>query len=332
MPDPAPPVSATSATSASRPLTNAQILRRLFGLAWQYRHDCLAVLAHQAALLALGLAGLGVVGLAVDVIRSALDPSAAPPPWPLGLRLPVQFGPMPTVLILAALVLAMAGLRSVVNFRYSVAVGRLLQADVVPRLRGEVFDKLQRLDFRFFDSNASGSIINRVTGDVQSLRSFIDGVLIQSVILMLSLAVYLVYMVGKHLPLTAGLPGLDAAAVAGHDAVLALGAAGLRREPPAGRQPGAGAVRGRAGHPGGARLRRRAARTGAVPVAQPAAARPAAPHLPAGQPVLARGQPGGAAEHRGAAVLRRLDRARRRAVAGRPDRVRWTACSSSRAR
>ncbi len=96
----------------------------------------------------------------------------------------------------------MAGLRSVVNFRYSVAVGRLLQADVVPRLRGEVFDKLQRLDFRFFDSNASGSIINRVTGDVQSLRSFIDGVLIQSVILMLSLAVYLVYMVGKHLPLT----------------------------------------------------------------------------------------------------------------------------------
>jgi ATP-binding cassette subfamily B protein len=200
MPDPAPAAPPSSAPQP--PLTNARILRRLFGLAWQYRHDCLAVLAHQAGLLALGLAGLGVVGLAVDVIRSALDRSAAPPPWPLGWHPPAALGPMATVLVLAALVLAMAGMRSVINFRYSVAVGRLLQADVVPRLRGEVFDKLQRLDFRFFDSNASGSIINRVTGDVQSLRSFIDGVLIQSVILMLSLGVYLVYMVGKHLPLT----------------------------------------------------------------------------------------------------------------------------------
>ena len=90
MPDPAP---SRTTDPPARPLSNAQILRRLFGLAWQYRHDCLAVLAHQAALLALGLAGLGVVGLAVDVIRSALDPSAAPPPWPLGLRPPAQVGP-----------------------------------------------------------------------------------------------------------------------------------------------------------------------------------------------------------------------------------------------
>ena len=196
-----------------------------------------------------------------------------------------------------------------------------------PDCAREVFDKLQRLDFRFFDATPPGSIINRVTGDVQSLRSFIDGVLIQSVILMLSLAVYLVYMLGKHVAADAGLPGLHAAAVAGHGAVLPLGAAGLRREPPPGRQPGAGAVRGGAGDPGGARLRRRAARAGPVPGAQPAAARPAAAHLLAGQPVFARGQPGGAAEHRGAAVLRRLDRARRGPVAGRSDRVRRAAAA-----
>jgi len=56
--------------------------------------------------------------------------------------------------------------------------------------------------FRFFDANASGSLINRVTGDVQLLRSFVDGVLIQSVIMLLSLTVYLAYMLTKHVGLT----------------------------------------------------------------------------------------------------------------------------------
>jgi ATP-binding cassette subfamily B protein len=66
-----------------------------------------------------------------------------------------------------------------------------------------VFDKLQRLSFRFFDENASGSIFNRVTGDVQSVRSFVDGVLLQGAIMLLSLAAYLVYMLRTHAPLTA---------------------------------------------------------------------------------------------------------------------------------
>jgi ATP-binding cassette, subfamily B, bacterial len=198
----APPPTSPSASVPPPALGNAAILRRLFRLAWQYRRDCLSVLGLQAALLALGLAGLGAVGLAVDALRHAVDPAAPAARWPPGLRPPDGWGPLAVVLALAASVLAMAGLRSLLNYRYSVAVARLLQVELVPRLRAEVFDKLQRLDFRFFDANASGSIINRVTGDVQSLRSFIDGVLIQSVILMLSLGVYMVYMLGKHVPLT----------------------------------------------------------------------------------------------------------------------------------
>ena len=189
-------------TSRPAAATNSQILQRLFRFAWQYRRDCLAVLSYQGVLLALGLAGLGAVGLAVDTIRRALDPTALATRWPFGWQPPPGVGPLGLTVGLAVLVLIMAGLRALLNFRYSIAVGRLLQLDIVPRLRSEVFDKLQRLDFRFFDGNASGSIINRVTGDVQSLRSFIDGVLIQSVILLLSLAVYLIYMLGKHVPLT----------------------------------------------------------------------------------------------------------------------------------
>jgi ATP-binding cassette, subfamily B, bacterial len=78
-----------------------------------------------------------------------------------------------------------------------------MQMKLVPELRTRVFDKLQRLSFRFFDQNASGSIFNRVTGDVQSVRSFVDGVLLQGAIMVLSLAVYLAYMLRTHAVLTA---------------------------------------------------------------------------------------------------------------------------------
>jgi ATP-binding cassette subfamily B protein len=61
-------------------------------------------------------------------------------------------------------------------------------------LRARVYDKLQRLSFQFFDSNTTGSIMNRVTSDVQAVRSFIDGVMIQVVLLLLSLVCYLAYM------------------------------------------------------------------------------------------------------------------------------------------
>ena len=51
-----------------------------------------------------------------------------------------------------------------------------------------------RLSFRFFDANSTGSIITRVTGDVQSVRMFVDQVLMQSVIMVISLTVYVAYM------------------------------------------------------------------------------------------------------------------------------------------
>jgi ATP-binding cassette, subfamily B, bacterial len=188
--------------AAAKNLSNAAVLERLFRVAWEHWRDCVAVLFYQGLLLGLGLAGLGATGIAVDTIRHGLDAQVPAPDWPLGVHPPATWGPLATVLLLSALVFLMAGARSLLNYRYSVAVGRLLQLDLVPRLRAQVFDKLQRLDFRFFDANASGSIINRVTGDVQSLRSFIDGVLIQSVILFLSLGVYVAYMLGKNVPLT----------------------------------------------------------------------------------------------------------------------------------
>jgi len=182
-------------------LTHAQLLRRLLALSWRYWRKCLAVFGYQVVLLALGVLGLALSGLAIDIIRHALEPGTAAPRWPLGFTPPAWTTPG-LLCLLGGLVLAAAAARALLNYAYSVAAGDLLQMKLVPELRTSVFNKLQRLSFRFFDQNASGSIFNRVTGDVQSVRSFVDGVLLQGAIMVLSLGVYLTYMLRTHAVLT----------------------------------------------------------------------------------------------------------------------------------
>jgi ATP-binding cassette subfamily B protein len=115
---------------------------------------------------------------------------------------PAEWTPMQVIAVIAGAVLLMAALRAVLNYFYAVSVARLVQQNIVVHLRARVYDKLQRLSFRFFDANATGSIINRVTSDTQATRMFIDGVLLQGIMMLLSLTVYAVYMVSIHPTLT----------------------------------------------------------------------------------------------------------------------------------
>lgn len=196
---PAAPASPAPAAS------NWRLAGRLFGLAWEYRAQCLAVLGIQLVLLALGVAGLGLTGVGIDYIRHVVQ-GAPVPRLPLGLALP-EGEPLRVLGFVGGLILAFAGLRAYLNYRYMLEVNRLTQQDIVPQLRVRVYDKLQRLSFRFFDENSTGSIINRVTGDVQSVRMFLDQVFIQSVIMLVSLSLYLVYMASLS-------PGLTLACLA----------------------------------------------------------------------------------------------------------------------
>lgn len=197
------PVTSPTALHPARSPSDQEMIRRLLALSWGYRRQCVTVVALQVVLLALGLAGLAMTGLAIDVLRHAVSPDSADVRWPLGLAPhAAAWRAGEVVLVLGSAILAMAALRAWLNYVYATSVGRLVQLELVPAMRARVYDKLQRLSFRFFDESASGSLINRVTGDVQSLRSFVDGVLIQSVIMVLSLGVYLVYMASQHAALT----------------------------------------------------------------------------------------------------------------------------------
>ena len=149
----------------------------------------------------MGIGGLSFTGLGIDYIRHKMDRT------PMGanalhVALPMTWAPLQVLGLLAGLILALALGRALLNYVLALSVNRLVQQRLVVDLRGEVYDKLQRLSFRFFDANSTGSIITRVTGDVQSVRMFVDQVLIQSVIMAVSLTVYLIYMASLSPTLT----------------------------------------------------------------------------------------------------------------------------------
>lgn len=192
---------ATSATTrldstppGPRELSNLQLLGRMLGLGWRYRWGCLWLLTLQGLLLATGLGGLGLTGIGIDAVLFHAGAAKLPAAYPLGWRPPPDWPPMAEVGLVAGMILLLSLVRGFLNYVYAVASGKLVHERIVVDLRAEVYDKLQRLSFRFFDGNATGSIMNRVTSDVQAVRAFIDGVIIQLVLLLLSLACYLAYM------------------------------------------------------------------------------------------------------------------------------------------
>jgi ATP-binding cassette subfamily B protein len=181
--------------------STAAIIGRLIKLTWRYRTGALIIVVLQMGLLAFALTGLGLVGLGIDVIGQGVGASDKTPSWPFGFEPPQAWTDMTSVLIIAGAVLVLAVMRFLLE-RASVIFKALLVRDIVVDLRNAVYDKLQRLSFRFFDRNESGSIINRVTGDVQAVRRFIDGVMIEMVILLISLTFFLGYMLSIHVTLT----------------------------------------------------------------------------------------------------------------------------------
>jgi len=177
------------------------LLRRLIVMGFEYRRGCVEMIAMHLGLVALTLSGLGLTGLGIDYIRYVIEPGSAAPDWPLGIRPPSNWTPMQVVLAIAAAVMVSGLLMALLRYFAAIAAAKLTQR-VLLKLRSDVYAKLQRLNFHFYDSGESSSIINRAAGDVSSVRSFVDGVIIKVLSVLLTLIVYLVYMLKVHVPLT----------------------------------------------------------------------------------------------------------------------------------
>ena len=177
-----------------RHYSTSELVRRLLALAWRFRADCLLSLGLGFALLILALAGLQLLGLAIDVIRHALDASQQPPSFPFGWTPSRSWTPLQIVTALSLGIIAQAMLRALLTYAYNMTTARLTQGKMVPELRDQLYAKLQRLSFRFFEIHGSSSIFNRVTGDVQNTRLFVDGVMLQGINMLLTLVAYFIFM------------------------------------------------------------------------------------------------------------------------------------------
>lgn len=125
----------------------------------------------------------------------------AAPKWPLGISPSSAWSAKQSLVAISAAVLVVAVVIASLKFAAAVAAAGLSQR-VLIQLRTDVYDKLQRLSFHFFDAAETSSLINRAAGDVQAVRTFVDGVIIKLLVVVLSLGVYLAYMLSVHVPLT----------------------------------------------------------------------------------------------------------------------------------
>ena len=182
-------------TPADERYSTGNLVRRLCALAWRFRGDCVLSVVLSLVLLLLGVVGLKLLGVVIDVLHHALNPTGTPAPvYPFNWQPPADWTALRIVTTLALAIVVQAIFRAGLTYAYNMVTARLTQGEIVPELRAQVYAKLQRLSFSFFDVHGSNSIFNRVTGDVQNTRLFVDGVLLQGVNMILTLATYAFFM------------------------------------------------------------------------------------------------------------------------------------------
>lgn len=188
------------------------LVRRLLKMAWEHRMGVILLVFFHMTYLMLVLSGLAFIGLGIDIIGwERFGPGSGDtsghqlvlkqPEYPLGYQPPEGWSPEQKVLLVACLIVAVGLLRFALERFAGVTQAKLVQGIVVD-LRAQVYDKLQRLSFRFFDANASGSIINRVAGDVQRTSGFINSVMVPVLAMVVSLVFYSAFMFSMDVFLT----------------------------------------------------------------------------------------------------------------------------------
>ncbi|HEV8069315.1 MAG TPA: ABC transporter ATP-binding protein [Planctomycetaceae bacterium] len=195
------PTSDISALSSIEPPSNWSLISRMLGLSWRYRRGCTQVVFLHMVVVALSLGALGLTGVGIDLIGHELQSPETSRHLPAPFRFAQDWPGTQLLALIAGSILLVALVTAAMRYAAAIAVASLSQR-VLVQLRSDVYDKLQRLSFRFFDRSQSSSIINRAAGDVNAVRQFVDGVIVKVLTVVLSLGVYVAYMLSMHVPLT----------------------------------------------------------------------------------------------------------------------------------
>ncbi len=173
----------------------------MLGLCWQFRGLFALAALLQVALTLFAVAGLNLVGLGIDYLGFVSGMRETEPNWPMGWSPPEAWAPLQVILALAIGALVAAVCNGVLFFGAGTATARLVHGRLAPQLQRRVFAKLEEGCMRFYSKHPSGTMINRATGDIQAVRSFVDLALMEAVTLTITITVYAVFMIRIHAPL-----------------------------------------------------------------------------------------------------------------------------------
>ncbi|MEM9159738.1 MAG: ABC transporter ATP-binding protein [Verrucomicrobiota bacterium] len=182
---------------------NWTLIRWMLGLCWQERSLFVAAAALQVLLTCFAVFGLNLVGLGIDYLGYASGSNAEEPSLPFGWVPPEHWEHMSVILAIAAGAMIAAVCNGVLFFGASISMASLVHSRLAPKLQREVFAKLQEACMRFYSKHPSGAMINRATGDIQAVRSFVDMALVEAIALLITVSIYAVFMFRIHSGLAA---------------------------------------------------------------------------------------------------------------------------------
>jgi len=156
---------------------------RLMKFAWKFRAQAVVVISLAIAGIALEVAQVKYLGTGINQIQQLGREIAAGRIgegsfWQALIHPQSEF--TRAIRWVSIVILALAALRGLSALVTQVAVTHFREK-IVWNLRGSVFSALQRLSWGYYDKNFSGQIINRATGDVQTIRRFISNAWYNSV-------------------------------------------------------------------------------------------------------------------------------------------------------
>lgn len=181
---------------------NWGLIKWMVRLGLSFPRRCLTLLCIHLVMLVLTLGGLSLVGTTIDLIKHAVSDGPRPR-LPFHLAFPEAgiAAPMRALIVLGLGIVLLALVRMALRYGTAVATSQLINTIMI-KLRSGVYDKLQRLSFRFFDANETGSIINRATSDVAGIAAFAEWAIIQIVVLLITLIAYFLFMLQMQPALT----------------------------------------------------------------------------------------------------------------------------------
>ncbi|NOZ29749.1 MAG: ATP-binding cassette domain-containing protein [Chloroflexi bacterium] len=150
-----------------------QAARRLFAYLWPHRLTLLLVTIATVGASLTPLAAPYLVGRAIDQFIARGD----------------RHGLAVTMGMLAGTILAGYVFNALSNYTMAVVAQRTLQ-----RLRDDIFEQIQRLSIRYFDTHDAGDLMSRLVNDTDTINQFLSNGLNRTVINSLSLVGIIVVM------------------------------------------------------------------------------------------------------------------------------------------